>query len=73
MAGAGIKGGQVLGASDEFGLRPREMPLDTHDFNATILRLLGLDHTRLTYLYQSRDMRLTDVHGDYEFTQRLVG
>jgi hypothetical protein len=73
MAGAGIKGGQVLGASDDLGLRPAESPFDTHDFNATILRLLGLDHTRLTYLYQSRDMRLTDVHGQHEFTKQLLG
>ena len=40
--------------------------------NATILRLIGMDHTRLTYLYQSRDMRLTDVHGENEFTKRLL-
>ena len=73
MAGAGIKGGQVLGSSDDFGLRPQEDPYDAHDFNATILRLMGMDHTRLTYLYQSRDMRLTDVHGQNEFTKRLLG
>lgn len=73
LAGAGIRGGQVLGSSDDFGLRPQESPFDAHDFNATILRLLGVDHTRLTYLYQSRDMRLTDVHGDNEFTRRLIG
>ena len=48
------------------------MPLTVHDVNATILRLIGMDHTRLTYLYQSRDMRLTDVHGDNEFTKRLI-
>ena len=40
-----------------------------HDVNATILRLIGLDHTKLTYPYQSRDMRLTDVHGEHEFTR----
>jgi hypothetical protein len=73
MAGAGIKGGRVLGSSDDFGLRPQEDPYDAHDFNATILRLMGVDHTRLTYLYQSRDMRLTDVHGEHEFTNRLLG
>jgi hypothetical protein len=73
MAGGGIKGGQVIGATDEFGLRAVENPLDAHDANATILRLLGLDHTKLTYLYQGRDMRLTDVHGDGEFTKRLLG
>jgi hypothetical protein len=72
MAGGGIKGGQVIGATDEFGLRAVESPLDAHDANATILRLLGLDHTKLTYFYQGRDMRLTDVHGDNEFTKRLI-
>ena len=72
MAGAGIHGGQVLGSSDDFGLRAAESPFNIHDVNATILRLIGLDHTRLTYLYQSRDMRLTDVHGEHEFTKRLV-
>ena len=73
MAGAGIRGGQVLGASDDFGLRPTDSPYDVHDVNATILRLVGMDHTRLTYLYQSRDMRLTDVRGENEFTKRLIG
>jgi len=72
MAGAGIKGGQVLGSSDDFGLRPQESPFNVHDVNATILRLIGMDHTRLTYLYQSRDMRLTDVHGENEFTKQLL-
>jgi len=72
MAGAGIKGGQILGSSDEFGLRTQEMPVTVHDVNAAILRLIGMDHTRLTYLYQSRDMRLTDVHGENEFTKLLV-
>ena len=73
MAGAGIKGGQVLGSSDDFGLRAQESPFSVHDVNATILRLIGLDHTKLTYPYQSRDMRLTDVHGENEFTSRLIG
>ena len=73
MAGAGIKGGQVLGSSDDFGLRPQEFPVTVHDVNATILRLMGLDHLKLTYLFQSRDMRLTDVHGENEFTKKLIG
>ena len=73
MAGGGIKGGQVIGATDEFGLRAIEQPFDAHDLNATILRLLGLDHTRLTYFYQGREQRLTDVHGDHEFTRQLTG
>ncbi len=72
MAGGGIKGGRVYGATDEFGLRPVEHPVDAHDVNATILRLMGMDHLRLTYFYQGRDMRLTDVHGEREFTKFLL-
>lgn len=72
IAGGGVKGGQVLGATDELGLRAVDSPFDTHDVNATILRLLGVDHTKLTYFYQSRDQRLTDVHGEHEFTTRLL-
>ena len=64
--------GRCSGSSDDFGLRPAESPFNVHDVNATILRLIGLDHTRLTYLYQSRDMRLTDVHGEHEFTNKLI-
>ena len=71
-AGAGVHGGQVLGASDDSACG-RDSPYTVHDVNATILRLLGMDHLRLTYLYQSRDMRLTDVHGENEFTRRLIG
>lgn len=73
FTGAGVKGGRVLGATDEFGLRPVENPLLAHDVNATILRMLGIDHVKLTYFYQGRDMRLTDVHGESEFTNFLVG
>jgi hypothetical protein len=72
MAGAGIQGGRALGATDEFGLRAVEQPKSIHDVHATILRLMGVDHTRLTWRYQSRDMRLTDVHGEGEFTQWLL-
>lgn len=72
MAGAGIQGGQVLGATDDFGLRAVESPFSVHDVNATILRLIGLNHLKLTYPYQSRDMRLTDVHGEHEFTKKIV-
>ncbi len=72
MAGAGIKGGRVYGSSDEFGLRPAVNPVDSHDANATILRLMGLDHAKLTYFYQGRDQRLTDVHGEREFTKFLL-
>ncbi|HEY3839473.1 MAG TPA: DUF1501 domain-containing protein [Bryobacteraceae bacterium] len=72
MAGGGIKGGQILGSTDEFGVQAAEMRVDAHDVNATILRLLGIDHKQLTYLYQGRDMRLTDVKGDGEFSAKLV-
>ena len=72
MAGGGIKGGQVLGATDEFGVQAAEMRVDAHDVNATILRLLGIDHKHLTYLYQGRDIRLTDVKGDGEFAAKLL-
>ena len=72
MAGAGIHGGRALGATDEFGVRATEMPVDSHDINATILRLLGIDHVRLTFPYQGRDQRLTDVHGENEFTKQLL-
>jgi hypothetical protein len=71
MAGAGIRGGRALGATDDLGVQAVDMRIDAHDVNATILRLLGFEHTRLTYLYQSREQRLTDVHGQHEFTNRL--
>jgi Protein of unknown function (DUF1501) len=63
MAGAGIKGGQVIGASDEFGYKAEEQPISYHDLHATMLHLLGLDHRKLTYRFNGRDMRLTDVYG----------
>lgn len=71
MAGAGVKGGRALGASDEFGLRAVEQKKDVHDMHATIFRMLGLDHTKVTYRFQGRDQRLTDVHGEGEFTNWL--
>jgi len=64
MAGAGIRGGQVIGASDEFGYKTIEQPITVYDLHATILHLLGLDHKRLTYFFSGRQMRLTDVHGE---------
>ena len=63
LAGGGIQGGQVYGATDEFGFRAVERPMDVHDLHATILHLMGFDHTRLTYRYAGRDFRLTDVAG----------
>jgi hypothetical protein len=73
MAGAGIQGGRALGATDDFGVNAVDMKVSAHDVNATILRMLGLDHERLTYFYQGRDQRLTDVHGENEFTTKLLG
>lgn len=63
MAGGGLKPGNV-GQTDEFGFHPVEDPIPTHDLHATILHLMGLDHLRLTYRYQGRDFRLTDVYGN---------
>jgi len=63
MAGGGVRGGTVHGASDEFGSKAVEKPVHVHDLQATMLHLLGLDHTRLTYRHSGRDFRLTDVHG----------
>lgn len=63
LAGGGVRGGQVYGATDEFGFRAVEKPVHVHDLHATMLRLLGFDHERLTYRYAGRDFRLTDVHG----------
>jgi uncharacterized protein (DUF1501 family) len=64
IAGGGIRGGMAYGATDEFGYRAVEKTVHPHDVNATLLHLLGLDHTRLTYRYSGRDFRLTDVHGN---------
>lgn len=73
MAGAGIRGGQAIGETDEFGVHAAVDKVDAHDVNATVLRMLGVDHEKLTYLYQGRQQSLTDVHGQGEFTGRLVG
>jgi uncharacterized protein (DUF1501 family) len=64
MAGGGVKGGFSYGATDEHGYEAVDGRMHTHDWHATILHLLGLDHTRLTYRYAGRDFRLTDVHGN---------
>ena len=63
MAGGGIKGGTVHGATDEFGFRAERDRTSVHDLHATMLHTLGLDHEKLTYRYGGRDFRLTDVHG----------
>jgi Protein of unknown function (DUF1501) len=64
LAGAGIKGGTTYGATDDFGFKAVENPVHVHDLHATILYLLGIDHTKLTYRYSGRDFRLTDVQGN---------
>jgi len=63
MAGGGVKGGHVHGATDDFGFQAVENRLHVHDLHATMLHTLGFDHTKLTYRYAGRDFRLTDVHG----------
>ena len=64
FSGGGVKGGQTLGATDELGFHITERPVHVHDVQATILHLLGLDHTQLTYRHKGRDFRLTDVSGE---------
>jgi hypothetical protein len=64
LAGGGVKGGFSYGLSDEYGAKALENPMHVHDLHATVLHLMGLDHTRLTYRYSGRDFRLTDVHGE---------
>lgn len=64
LAGAGIRGGYTHGETDDFSYNVLKDPVHIHDLNATALHLLGLDHTRLTYRFQGRDYRLTDVHGE---------
>jgi hypothetical protein len=64
MAGGGVKGGTVVGATDHYGFKAVENRKSVYDLHATILHLLGLDHERLTWRYNGRDMRLTDVHGN---------
>jgi hypothetical protein len=63
MVGGGVKPGVTYGATDDFGYDVAENPVHVHDLHATILRLMGIDHEKLTYRYQGRDFRLTDVSG----------
>ena len=71
MAGGGVKAGIAYGATDEFGFKAVEKQVSIHDLHATVLRLLGLDHEKLTYRYAGRDSRLTDVYG--QVVRGLVG
>jgi len=70
LAGGGTKGGHIHGATDELGVNAVEKRMHVHDLHATILHLMGIDHTRLTYRYSGRDFRLTDVHG--EVNQEII-
>ena len=72
LAGGGVRGGQVIGSTDEIGFRAVEDKVHVHDLHATMLSLLGLDHTRLTYLFEGRERRLTDVGGQNDLAQRLA-
>ena len=63
LAGGGVRPGTTYGSTDEFGYHAEERPVSLYDVNATILRCLGIDHEQLTYRFQGRDFRLTDVHG----------
>ena len=74
LAGGGVKGGMAYGATDDFGFKAVEKPVHIHDLHATVLHLMGLDHTRLTYRYSGRDFRLTDVAGTVvkDIMRRLV-
>jgi hypothetical protein len=64
LAGGGIKGGTIYGATDEFGFRAVESRTSVHDLHATMLHCLGFDHEKLTYRHAGRDFRLTDVEGN---------
>ncbi len=72
MAGGGIRGGKIIGATDDIGFRVAEDPVHVHDLHATVLTLLGLDHEKLTYFFQGRNFRLTDVGGQNNLAKRLI-
>ncbi len=64
LAGGGVKQGATVGETDDLGMNPAVLPIHVHDFQATVLHLLGIDHERLTYRHSGRDFRLTDVSGN---------
>jgi hypothetical protein len=64
LAGGGVRGGHIHGATDEFGARAVEDKVHVHDLHATLLALLGFDHARFTFRYNGRDFRLTDNYGN---------
>jgi hypothetical protein len=72
LAGGGVQGGKAIGATDELGFRAVEDKVHVHDLHATMLSLLGIDHERLTYLFEGRMRRLTDVGGQNNLAERLI-
>jgi uncharacterized protein (DUF1501 family) len=72
MAGGGVVGGKIIGATDDLGFRAITDKVHVHDLHATMLGLLGLDHERLTYLFEGRQRRLTDIGGQNNLVERLV-
>ena len=72
MAGGGIKGGKVIGATDDFGFNAVEDRFHVNDLHATMMSLLGVNHEELTYLFEGRERRLTDVGGQNDISHRLV-
>jgi hypothetical protein len=64
LAGAGVKGGQAVGATDDLGFKAVENPVHVSDLHATVLHLMGFDHTKLTYFYSGLNQRLTGVRGN---------
>lgn len=71
MAGGGVRGGKIIGGTDEIGLRVAQDPVHVHDFHATLLALMGVDHLKLTFPFQGRDYRLTDVYGKTDLLAKL--
>jgi uncharacterized protein (DUF1501 family) len=72
LAGGGVRGGKAIGATDELGFRAVDDRVHAHDLHATMLTLLGLDHEKLTYLFEGRERRLTDVGGQNNLAERLI-
>jgi uncharacterized protein (DUF1501 family) len=72
LAGGGVRGGQVIGATDEFGFKAVKDRVHVNDVHATVLQLLGIDHHKLTFLFEGRDQRLTDVGGEHAFGDRVI-
>jgi len=73
MAGGGIRGGVTIGATDDFGFQAVQDKVHVNDLHATMLSLLGLNHQQLTYLFEGRKRRLTDVGGTNDLSRRLTG